>query len=328
MDQHILTVMNKLLAYNDSVGVTNNPKQRAFDFTRSLSNISISKPLSEYKVVPAGSQYTAFDGTKASGLVAGSSVVSIKLESGSDSMYSLNVTSGPYGFRTARSVSGISGCNVAVNNGALATFDFTGATLTSVQVGDIMRISGETGYDTGPFAFSPLNSGVWVVLGVQGTVVSASRLPGESFSGVVEAVPAAAPSDVSFYSQSGVQKGDKFFVSALFSTVSRRAYQVFDAKPDRLLFTSSQPLPEESGLTYTSGAVTVYDSIKRLVYIEVDQDAEVRFNGDIGSSVLVSPIEAGNKDLIGFLHKFGPTWKCEIVNRSVNPMNVAIMSGE
>jgi hypothetical protein len=271
---------------------------------------------------------TLFDGTKSTGLVVASSILSLSLLSAQDSVYAIKVTAGPYGFRTPRSVSGIASCLVAINNNALATFDFTGATLISVQVGDTMRISGVSLYDTGSFAFNSVNSGLWVVIGIAGAKISATRLAGEMFAGVTEAVAAVAASDVEFYSAAGVQKGDKFFISSLFSQVSRRSYEVLDVKPDQLLFVSTQPIPEESGLAYTANALTVYDTIKRLVYIEADQDAEVRLNGDGGSSVLVSPLEPGNKSMVGWFHKFGPTWKCEVVNRSVNPLNVYLISGE
>lgn len=328
MNQYILTIMSKLLAYNDSAGVTNNPKQRAFDHTRNVFNISISKPFSENRSVAPGSSLTLFDGTKSTGLVAASSTLALSLLSAQDSVYALEVTAGPSGFRTARAVSGVTSCSVSINNNALAVFDFTGASMGAVQVGDIMKIAGAVTYDTGPFAFSGANSGTWNVIGVSGTKISATRLVGEMFSGVAEVVAAVGAGDVQFYSSSGVQKGDKFYISALFSVVSQKAYEVLEAEPDRILFVSAQPLPEETGLVYTANAITVYDNLKRLVYIEVDQNSEIRLNGDSGSSILVSPIEAGNKDLVGWFHKFGPTWKCEILNRSVNPLNVYIVSGE
>lgn len=236
MNQHILTILNQLLAYSDSEGVTNNPKQRAFDHSRRIYNIPISQPFSEFRTIAPGSSSVLFDGTKNIGLIAAMSVLQMKLVSAEDSMYAIQVTSGPSNFRTKRSVDGIASCTVTVNNNALAVFDFTGAGTSSIQVGDIMRISGANLYDEGPFSFSDINSGLWVVIGRSGTKISATRQTGEMFSGSAESVPSIADGEVEFYANNGVQKGDKFFISALFSQVSRRSYEVFDAKPNQILF--------------------------------------------------------------------------------------------
>jgi hypothetical protein len=323
----ILNVISQLLSYGDSTGVSDNPKQRGFDWTRKINSVAISRPSSSEPVIPPGGSLVLFDGTRSTGLSSGTSVLEVALLSSQDSVYALRATTGPVTFRTARSVSGITGCVVTVNNNAMAVFDFIGATLTAVQVGDTMRVAGATLYDTGPFAFGALNSGLWVVIGVAGTKISAVRPTGETFSAGAETVVTVG-SDVQFYSADGVQKGDKFVLGAPFSPASQRTYAVADVTPDEITFVSTMPIPEESSLTYVAGTLTVYSASKRLVYLEVDQEAAVRLNGDTSSSNIVSPIAAGDRTQIGWMHKWGDTWKCEVVNRSVNPLRLLAITGE
>lgn len=324
----IFNVITQLLSYADSTGTSNNPKQRGFDWTRRIFDTPISKPESSSPIVAPGASLVLFDGTIATGLAPSSSILSVNLLSAQDSVYALKVTSGPSAFRTARSFSGVTACNVTVNNNAMAVFDFTGATLTGVQVGDVMRIAGSVLYDTGPFAFGALNAGLWTIIGVSGTKVSAVRPTGDDFSAGAETIAAVGASDVQFYSASGVQAGDKFILGDPFSIASQRSYQVQDVTPTTIVFVSTTPIPEESSLTYADGSLTVYSAPKRLLYIEADQDCVVRLNGDAGSTNRISPIQAGNKDAPGWFHKWGDTWRCEIVNRSVNPLKLVVFTGE
>lgn len=324
----ILNVINQVTAYSDESGATDNPRQRIFDYTRKIQQIAVEKAASNSYILAPGASMTLFDGTKPTGLVDSSSVLRVKVLQSQNSIYALEVTSGPSSFRTARTPSGITACTVTINNSSLAVFDFTGATLSGVQVGDTMRISGDVLYDTGPYAFGALNAGLWVVIGISGTKVSAVRPTGESFSGANETVATIASGQVQFYSGDGVQAGDRFVLGSPFSLASQRTYRVLDVTPTTLVFVSTSPIPEEDTLTYVTGSVVVYQASKRLIHIEVDQDATVRLNGDTGSSNLISPIDPGSKLLPGWFQKWGDTWKCEVVNRSVNQLKLTVFTGE
>lgn len=325
MSDHILNIINHLLAYSDPY-VTDSPHQRAFDHTKRIQSIPVSNPYSSFATLAPGASLKVFDGTIASGLT-GSSVVSISLLSAQDSMYKLNVSSGPSSFKTARSTSGITTCQVIVNNNAIVSFNFAGATLSGVVPGDILRIKGQKMYDAGPYAFSPLNSGIWKIVAVAGSQVSCTRQTGELFEGTSESVASAA-SDVQFYADDGVQKGHKFVISGTFSPASFRAYQVSDATPTSISFVSSQPIPLESNLSFVPGSIVFYKSIKKLIYIEVDQDAVVRFDADTTDNNRVTPIQTGNDQLVGYLHKWGDSFSCEIVNKSVNTCSVKFLTAE
>lgn len=326
MNEHILNLITQLLAYSDP-SVTDNPHQRAFDHTRRLQSIPIKNPYGNAVSIAPGGSFTIFDGTTATGL-NGSSVISLQLLSAPDSIYRLLITSGPSGFKTARAPTGLGACVVTINNNAVAQFDFTAATLTGVVAGDIMRVKGAALYDTGSFAFNPINAGLWKIIAVSGTKVSAVRLVGEPFAGLAESVASGADTDVQFYADDGIQKGDKFDVTETLSVVSRRTYEVLDASPTTIDFVSAIPLPLESALTYIADSITFYKSSKKLIYIEVDQDAVVRFNDDTSDTNRLTPIEPSNKDLPGFLNKWGDTYRCTIVNKSISQMNVKFFMGE
>jgi hypothetical protein len=322
---NVINVTTQLLAYSDPT-LTDNPQLKSIDWTRRLFQIAVSNPMSDAKTLYPGESFQIFDGTRTTTL-DGTSVLEIKLLSNTANRYRIKVTSGNSGFRTGRLVFSINNVTVQINNNAIANFDFTGANISNVQVGDTMRISGQLMYDSGPFVFNPLNAGIWKVIGINGTVVQAVRPTGESFSAANESVTGAS-SQVSFYSSSGVQVGDKVSINDTFSTVSRRSYEVLDVTPDSFDFVSGISIPEESGLTYIPGSLVFYSDSKKLVYIEVDQDAVVRFNDDSSDNNKVTPISAGNQNLIGYLHKFGDSYKVTVINRSINTMNVKFFTCE
>lgn len=325
MTQHVLNILARLTSYNDAV-TTDNPMLRSFDVTRKIDSVAVSNPVSDNKTLAPGESLTLFDGQVATS-VSGASTGDLELASSDNSVYRLSVT-GPAGFRTARSVSGITVCDVTVNNNAVALFDFTGASLGAVQTGDIMRISGTELYDTGPFAFNPLNAGLWVVLGISSGVVTAKRQTGEPFLAVVETVATVNPSDVSFYSSAGVQKGQKISLSAPFSSISQKIFEVLAVTPDMIDFVSADPLPEETGLTLSSTAVIIYKNAKKVVYLETDQDCVLRFNGDTSNNVKVGPVSNGQCQIPGVFLKWGDAYSCILVNQSVNSLHVRYLTAE
>lgn len=323
---NILNVITQILSYADPCA-TDNPQLRSIDWTRRFNGISAKKPESDSQQLAPGESFTVFDGSRSTSLAAGTSVLKIELINASQSRYRMTVTSGPAGFRAARAVSGITGCVVAVNNNSVASFAFAGATLTGVVVGDTMRVKGAATYDVSPYAFAAANAGLWRIIGVSGTTVQAVRLPGQAFSGTNQTV-ASATADVEFYSAAGVQAGDTMLVSGTFAQPSQRAYSVADVTPTTIDFVSTMPIPTETGLTYVADSITFYMNAKKLVYIEVDQEAVVRFNEDASDSNRVSPVVSGAAPSVGYLHKYGDSYRIVVVNKSINTMNVKFFLAE
>lgn len=313
----ILNITNQLLAYNDPM-ITDNPQQRSFDFSRKLYSLEVNKPQSNIIVLAPNTSYTIYDGTISTGL-DGTSQLTVTRLSSNDSVYRLSVT-GSVSFKTLRAVSGITTCNVTINNNAVAEFNFVGANLSSVQAGDIMRIKSVDLYDTSPFAFNPLNSGFWRVVGVNGSVVTAIR--DGDFVGINENITTSVASDVIFYADDGVQTNDYMSITGTLNVVSRKIYQVLNATPNTIDFIATTPIPVESNVPYVSNTLIIYKSAKKLIYIETTQDAVVRFNDDTSDNNIITPVQVGDESLPSFISKWGLTYKCIIVNKSISPMTV------
>jgi hypothetical protein len=324
MNDHILNLINQLLCYSDP-SVTDNPHERAFDHRRRLEAIACKNPSGDSKTLAPGEVFTIVQNTVSTGLLI-SSMVQITQVSAQDSVYRLEVASGPYAFRTPRAAAGLGQCTVTVNNQSVAVFDFTGATLPIV-VGDIMKINGDNTYDTGPFQFNPINSGIWKVIGVNGTKVSCVRQVGEPFEAVAETV-ASVGSDVQFFADDTIRPGMQFQINGTFSQVSQRTYTVLNSTPTAIDFVSTAAIPEETGLMYVPGSIVFYTGVKRMIYCEVDQVCSIRFNGQTDDLNVLQPIEAGNPMLRGVHQKWGDAYACQVKNLSVNSCTIKFFTVE
>jgi hypothetical protein len=155
---------------------------------------------------------------------------------------------------------------------------------------------------------------------------------GESFSGVTESINSGsgAASHVMIYSPTGVQKGNKFKVSGTLVSTSHRTYEVLDAAPEWIDFVSTAPIAEENNLSFIPGSIVFYSASKKLIYLESDQDCAVRFNAETSDNCTIEPVSnpAACYSDVGYLHKWGETYKCVVVNKSVNPLNLKFISAE
>src|SRR5271166_4256978 len=120
---YILNLVLQYLAYDDDA-VTDNPYMRAFDQTRRVQSIPITNPTSEKMTLPPGAVATIFNGTVPN-ILDGTSIVQIALINSQSSMYRLSVTSGPAGFKTARSPSVLEAFASAVDIIDLPNITFT-----------------------------------------------------------------------------------------------------------------------------------------------------------------------------------------------------------
>lgn len=326
MADFILNIINQLLCYGDST-VTDNPHQRAIDHRRRMESLPVKNPYQNNLVLRPGQSFKIFENSIDSGLTAGNEMA-ITIASQTESVYKLKILSGSGSFKTSRTVSGLAGCSVSINNSAMAIFDFGAANLSSVQVGDIMRIAGQKTYSELPsFAFNPLNSGNWVIIGKSGSKISAIRKANVSFEGVAESV-ADSSLDVIFFADDKISEGNKLNINNAFSPASFGVYEIQDITPTEVIFMSSMPIPEENDIIYSQDAVIFYTGTKKLIYIEVDQECVVNFDGGTENKNKVSPVKAGDKLLPGYLHKWGETFSCEIINKSVSQCNIKYFTCE
>jgi hypothetical protein len=325
-NSEILNLIIQILSYQDNI-VTDNPSRQSINWTRRYQSLEIKNPYGNTVRIPPGSSFSIFNSAIPTAL-DGTSVLSLLQLSSENSIYRIQLLSGAGQFRTPRAVSGLAGCNVTINNGAVAVFDFTPAVISAVQPGDVMRIAGQVLYDTPPFQFNPMNAGLWQVLGVSGSQITVVRPVGQMFSGATENPAGPITNDVKFYSNDQVQAGYKFDLTGTFSQVSQRTYMVVDATPTTIDFCSTQPIPLEASLTYVPNTLTVYTDSKKLIYIECDQDAVVQFNADTSNNNRLTPVSPGDPLLPAFLNKWGDTYLCNVVNRSINTMKVKFFLGE
>jgi len=200
--------------------------------------------------------------------------------------------------------------------------------ITAVQIGDIMRINGQNGYDTPPYAFNAINSGTWIVIGISGNTVQCIRPAGTPFTATQENPPGPTANDVMFFANDMVMPGMQFQVTGTFSEVTQRTYTVVESTPNFISFCSTQPIPQEDGKTFTPGTITFYTGVKRMVYVEVDQPCAVQFNGQVDMLNMITPIKPGSRNLRGFLNKIGETYSCTVVNDSVNQAHVKFFTVE
>lgn len=318
----ILNITTQILSYSDNVGNTDNPAQRNYDWGRRLMGLVVSDPTHKTVKVAPGATMTVFNSVASTNIATGDT---LDLEYIGDSVYALHIDSGTGSFRTARAVTGIVAgpATVQIFNNALARYTFDlAAALTGVVPGDIMRIASLNTYSDGPFGFNDINAGLWYVLAVNGTSVDVYRGPDLFCDGVNETVPSVLAGDVEFYSASGVQAGDTITMNGTFSPVSYGQYDIIDATPDTIYFTSTKPLPEQLGVTVVANTISIFGEAKNYLYLEADQPVAVRLNADTSDNNLVEPIVAGDPKQVGFLHKTGLVYKIEIVNKSVVPCNI------
>lgn len=326
----ILNVINSILAYDEPNGHTDNPSKRNVDWSRRFLGVSVENPKSQTYTIPAGQTLSIFDGTRINPLDV-TSILDVTNIVPSESKYRLKVTAGTSGFKTARAISGVDEVIVTTNNNTVATFQFIGATISSVQSGDIMRINSLELSETAPYLFNSLNGGLWVVIGISGDTVTVMRETGCDFVGIAETIAAGAgaASDVQFYAQDGVMVGDTVDISGTLSTASQKSYKVIDVTPTQIDFISTTPIPEETNLTYVLSSIVFYTDAKSLIYIESDQEGNILLNGDTTGFNKIKPLGLpGDPNTVGYFHMYGTVFKCEIQNKSLTNLNLFIITGE
>ena len=68
--------------------------------------------------------------------------------------------------------------------------------------------------------------------------------------------------------------------------------------------------------------------MKKIVYIESDQEVVVRFNGATDNSNKITPIKVNDFRLPAYFNKSGEVYSCEIYNSSLSPANILYFTCE
>jgi len=320
-----LNVFTKIVAFDDP-NATNAPKLQAVNWNRdTLQGLPVEAPSNNVYWVPALATKVLFDGTRTLEL-DNTTQFSVALSPLSSTRYRLTWSGGtdPV-FRTARTVN-VNGGNLTVLVNANQTVTVThsgGSIFGNVEVGDDLFIPGTTTGDTA--LFNSLNEGHWVVLAASGTTLTLVRETGEVFSGYSETVAITNNNQFYAYSSDGVQVDDVISLLAEFSPALLHSYEILTVTSKFIEFESTAPLPNETVIPGLNGLV-IYDSAKRWVYIETNQEVQFVINGE--TTPAVTPFQAGDEGKIGHFMASSIIYCLEVVNKSTQQARIRIIAAE
>lgn len=330
-----LNIVSSIQAYADSTQ-TASPLLQLVNWTKKLLNISVTRPSSRQYFLDPNQTLTIFDGQRSTA-IDGTTAFTVTLSPLSSSRYRITNSAGTApAFRTARalSLSGIAVTFAIVANGTVEVSVTPANTFVNVQVGDQVWIPGvTTGDATGPF--NQANEGLWSVLAVSAISGQAARkltlkrLNTSDPEGSSETVTPPLDTDFIAFSAAGVQPDDHVeFASSNWSQTLRSSFLVDRVTPTWFEIISTESLPLDVGVLPSSTGLIFYNDSKRFVRVEADQEAAIRFNGDSGSLVRISPLSPADPDAAGWIEKFGPTWSLAVVNRTPYQMTLTVIACE
>lgn len=317
-----LNVNAHILAFSDADTGTSQPRFRNVDWAPGRTQLPINAPINrEFDFGPAETK-TIFNGERTLA-VDGTTTFALTLNPVKAGVYRLTATAGTApGFRTARAID-LTGelVTATVNNNA--TMEFTldvGSieTFAGALVGDTVFIPDLTTGDSTQSLFNLLNVGFWTVLAVTARKLTCVRPQGDAFQGVSEGpITPAAGTAFQVFSAGPVQPGDALEISAGFSVVTQKTYQITAATATWVEFVSGQSLPLESGILPTAAGIKIYDDAQDFLYIETDQEASIRINGATGDLTRARPQRVNDLNSRSMFMLTGTTWRLDIVN--LNP---------
>jgi len=307
-----------LQSYEDGF-TSNSPLKRNFQWTRE-TQLSTSAALSEtFQIAPQSTQ-TLFSGTRVL-TQDGTTQYSLAPVFASD-LYQLTNTGGTVpGFRVLRTIATDATTQVTTSlNGPVLTFAFTGGTLpnlSSVQPGDEVLIGN---------LFNQLNQGIWQIISKTTTSISVVNQSGYIQGPIT--LGSGFATQLRIFSSTGVQVGDTLVISSGFSPVSWGSYIVTQVTDYYLQFSYTGSLPTEGPITTE---VAVYSMAKTTIYLETDQNVELLINGAVSGPIvspMVSPTTRTTIIFPGLFLMNGTVWSLSLVNNSITPANVTLLSAE
>jgi hypothetical protein len=329
----ILSITNRLLAYDDASGSTNNPTQRAFDWSRQTQGIPCDNPASEPFRIPPLQQVQIFDGTRT---IASDNTTqySLAVLNVAPNRYRLSFTgvgTDP-AFRTDRAVDFLSGSNpktITVTpqlNQSIAVTASAGSVFSGVVPGDVVYIPGlSTGDPAG--IFDPLNEGVWSVLDATTTKLTLARNPGTVYASKAETVTIVDNYSFQVFSSAGVQLDDTLSLVSGFSVALLQNYEIVSVTSDAIEFISGTTLPNIASIVPGSNSIVIFSNAKSFVYLETNQRLDVSLNGN-SSTFSVEPLLAGDPSKAGVFQLNGTVYTLIVTNKSTQPATVRVISTE
>lgn len=303
-----------LNTYSDT-NASNAPSLQNFKWTRNINGLAASNPESLGFTLAPGETKVLFDGTRTLAQ-DNTTVYDLTLKPLSTNAYILNWNAGTKpAFRTARAigVDATSQFTVTVN-GPIATFTSSGGTapvLTSVQVGDILRI-GDI-FNPGTLVFNQANNGLFKVIAKTSNSITVQAAAAVAEGPIT--LGASFADQFQIYSAAGVQVNDTIVFTGGFSAVTQaRAYKIIDVAPEFVVLYSTDVLPQETAIQ--TMALSIYENAKKFVYLESSQNASLAINGTSQDSM--TPFVSGTLVSPALYVRTATTWSLSVTNVSTS----------
>lgn len=199
---------------------------------------------------------------------------------------------------------------IALSGGYLSTqFNLVSG---GVVVGDLVRIGS---------LFNAQNQGEWKIIAVTATSFSVAN-PVAIQEGPYT-LGAGFAAQIQIYSAAGVQVNDTIVISSGFSQVSWGSYSITAVAANWLQFYTNSILPQEGPITTE---VAIYESSKRFVYLEADQNCKITINGTAVGTI--EPWVIYNTTAPGQYMLRSTIYSMAVQNISTNGANLVMMSVE
>lgn len=305
--------------------------RKHFEWKRSTMGVQCVSPQDPvYRIAPGATQ-NIFSGIRATSL-DNTTQLTLTLSPLASNRYRFTWTGGTNPvFRANRNLT-LNTHTVTVVVASNGTANFTSSSagdFTTVQIADTLFIPGvSTGDPAGPF--DELNVGTWTVIGKDNTSTTLylQRLPDTVFQALAQTVTITNNNQIQAFTSTGLSVDDKVDITAGFSAPVQQTYLVDTVTANWFEVLATGPLPSFQVAVPTTTGIQFYTSSKKFVYLELDQEAIVRFNGDTSNTGRVSPLDPGMPEGVGWIGKSGPVWQLDVVNRSTETMNVVVISVE
>ena len=316
-----LNLLVHLNGYQDA-NASNNPSQNNFKWSRDLQGVNINEPSSRSITLPAGQAATLFSGS-VSTLADGTTTWNIALKAGTSQTYVISKASGTSpAFRTARAPAADATTQITVTKNAnLLTLTSTAGTALNLIVGGVV-VGDEVRLGS---LFNAVNQGKFKILARTATSLTIENPAGQAEGPIT--LGAGFADQLSIFSSSGVQVGDKVDVMAGFSSVSFGTYEVTDVSPDSIEIYSIEALPTESGVSNSPAAILIYRDSKSFVYIESDQKLEIKIDGSATPNSL-QPMTAGSTKVPGVFMSSSSMKSLEVTNKSQDTATIFYVAAE
>jgi hypothetical protein len=320
-----LNINSSAVAFQDQV-LTNNPLMRSFDWTRRMNGIQVASPEARTFTVPGRQMLTLFNSARAT-TIDGTTLFSIKYLADNTYRFAWAGGTNPSLATDQGLTFGATNMTVAIAANQVVTITaLSGTPFTNVTAGATLYINGP--YDVTTPKFSIANSGYWNVSTATSTVLTLVRPRGTTFQALAETVTGATgANDMIAFVPTTIQVGDKVRISAGFAVDTRQTFEITDVTSDWFKVVSTLPLADESLISPTASGMVFYLA-KRFTRIEVDQRANVYYNGAGDQAQELEPWVSGDSAQMAWQERVGPVWSIIIYNLSQVPMTVNSFSCE